>query len=159
MQPSNKHWFAECMSKPPTGPYKKEAAEILIDLQKNKEDERLMSCRRLLLNQNAMDDNDFPRDFRERLEQACWPWPYPNYTVPPAPYNSVPIGYPTWAPHSHWFLNGPASSYFHEPAFHPYMQHHALPGMSDYHGSYPWHFFPHQPGMPRKYITLRIFSL
>ena len=131
--------------------HKKEAAKILVELRNKTEDERLMDYRRQLLNKdNNMDANQ--REFQERLEQACWPWPYPNMTLPP--YNTIPIGYPTWPPNPpFWFPNSP--SYMPETATAPYMPTQAFPGM-DYHSvnNFPWPMFPHQPG--KKYYCLRL---
>lgn len=85
------------------------------------------------------------RDSQESPEQTGWPWPYPNMTLPP--YNTIPIGYPTWPPNPpFWFPNSP--SYIPETAA-PCMPTQAYPGM-DYvpvaMHNLPWPMWPHQPG-------------
>ena len=127
--------------------HRKEAARILIELRNKTEDERLMDYRRQLLNKdnNNMDGNQMPRGFQERLEQACWPWPYPNVALPP--YNTIPIGYPTWPPNPHyWFPN--STSYMPETTANAYMPGQAFPSM-EYQpnfSNFPWPMLPPQPG-------------
>jgi hypothetical protein len=121
--------------------HKKEAARILVELRSKTEDERLMDYRRQLLNKDDnMAGNQNTRELQERVEQACWPWPYPNLPLPP--YNTIPIGYPTWPPSpQYWYPN--STSYMPETATNPYM-----PGFSgmEYPANFPWPMLPHQQG-------------
>lgn len=123
--------------------HKKEAARILIELRNKTEDEQLMDFRRQLLSKDDnMDENLNSREFQERLEQPCWPCPYPNLPIPP--YNTLPIAYPGWPPNpQYWFPN--STAYMPDTPLNPYsMQGQAFPGME--YRNYPWPMFAHQQG-------------
>ena len=121
--------------------HKKEAARRLVELQRQTEDERLMDYRRQLIDNNKPEREQqqacWPTASMDRQQQACWPWG-PNYFSLP-PYNTVPIGYPTWLSTPNW------TSYMPDTATNPYMQ--GFSGM-EYPTNLPWPItmLPHQQG-------------
>ena len=127
--------------------HKKEAARILVELRNKTEDERLMDYRRQLLNtDNNTSGNQNSRDVQERLEQACWQWPYVYPNLPSPPYNTIPIGYPTWPPSpQYWFPIPNTTSLMPETTTSQYIQPQAFPGM-EYQANLPWAMLPHPQG-------------
>ena len=130
--------------------HKKEAARILVELQSKTEDERLMDYRRQLIDNSKPDRQQqacWPTTSMDRQQQACWPWS-PNYFSLP-PYNTVPIGYPTWLSTPNW------TSYMPDTATNPYMQ--GFSGM-EYPANLPWPItmLPHQQG--KKFGIYKMFA-
>ena len=130
--------------------HKKEAARILVELQSKTEDERLMDSRGQLIDNSKPDRRQqarWPRAGMDRQQQACWSWG-PNYFSLP-PYNTVPIGYPTWLSNPNW------TSYMPDTATNSYMQ--GFSGM-EYPANLPWPItmLPHQQG---KNFVLKVRKL
>jgi hypothetical protein len=70
-----------------------------------------------------MDGNQNSREFQERMEQACWPcpWPYSYSNLVLPPYHTVPIGYPTW-PHNPQYRFSNSTAYLPEISTNQYIQ-------------------------------------